>query len=196
MGTNHCKNMNFINMTVCSFDAHCGAQNVTIIGGHIEHINCIGAGEIYVEGTTIYTKYQNNAINLRSDYGSLWLGNATFKDVILATADDTYVVLFDTSWYNHDFGYRASMPTVVTVDNITVLSDIGLNTVRLAEGSATTSIYDIWDEEAMIPNKNGEIVKNLNPYMPTKKWIIKNNNNKVEFVLPPKFEPITQVIYE
>jgi hypothetical protein len=91
------------------------------------------------------------------------------------------------------------MPTVVTVDNITVLSDIGLNTVRLAHGGATTTKYEFWNPDAMAPDMPDHMdvmIKNRNPYTPTEKFVIKNNKNNVSFTIPDNFTGLTEIIYQ
>ena len=147
MGTNNCKNMNFINMVVSSFDIHGGGQNITIIGGQIEHINCIGTGKLYMEDTIVHAMYQSCAIILRSDYGSLWRGDATFKNVTLKTGDKQSVALFRAGWVNHDYGYQSQMPTNVYVEDLKIDSNIGLSTVKLVMDSAESkaNLY-YWDE--------------------------------------------------
>ena len=193
MGSNHCKNIYFINNELASFDAHCGAQNVTIIGCRLEHINCIGEGTIHIEDTTVFAQYQGVAVNLRSDYGSIWMGDAIFKNVELRVLDRTKVALFNASWVNHYFGYTACMPHTVTLDNVYATSDHGLkiNTIYLTLSDLTAK-GDISAD--ILPDGT----KNLNPYNVTQKIIVKNNVKNMKISCYDNLAPYhkTEIIYE
>ena len=197
MGTNYCKNMNYINMTVGSFDAHQGAQNIRIIGGNIEHINAIGGGELYIEGTRIHSMYQACAVILRNDYGSLWNGNATFKDVTLVTGDLDSVALFEAYWYNHDFGYKASMPQTVTLENLRIESNKDIKTLDFVRGSAKTQAsLKFWDPDVLqIDSATGEYAKNKNVYSLPERWIIKDCEGYT-YVMPEEFYEVVLIEYK
>lgn len=180
MGTSYNKNLTLIGCTFSSFDAHAGVWNVTIKDSEIEHINCIGGGVAYIENTRIHTMYQKNAINLRSDYGSLWMGDFYFINCTLVTENTYEVALFDATWYNHDFGFDfgTCMPSNVYVENITIESDVGLGVLKLVEEGINYSYeetkrdickYPVWEDTV-----NGE--ENINPYGIAKKWVIKDTN--------------------
>ena len=123
MGTNYCKNLVFDSNTVCSFDAHCGVYNGTIKNTTIEHINFIGDGLITIENCEIYVDGSSTTINLRSDYGSWWRGDAIFKDVDLKyeTRKNKNVSLFSSAWVNHDFGYTCYLPEDIYLENVNLL---------------------------------------------------------------------------
>ena len=129
MGTNYCKNLTFDDNFLCSFDAHCGVYNGTIKNTTIEHINFIGDGLITIENCTVYVDGSGCGINLRSDYGSWWKGDAIFKDVDFKYEIDKTsgtdvrktVSLFSSAWVNHTFGYTCYLPENITLDNVRML---------------------------------------------------------------------------
>ena len=123
MGTNYCKNLTFDGNFLCSFDAHCGVYNGTIKNTTIEHINFIGDGLITIENCTVYVDGGSCGINLRSDYGSWWKGDAIFKDVEFKyeTRKNKTVSLFSSAYINHDFGYTTYLPNQITLDNVKML---------------------------------------------------------------------------
>lgn len=190
MGTSYNKNLFFLGCTLSSFDAHAGVWNVTIKDSEIEHINCIGGGVARIENTRIHTMYQKNAIMLRGDYGSLWMGDFYFIDCTLVTEKSIEVALFDASWANHDFGfdYGTSMPTRVYVENVTIESEDGLNVLRLVEQyvgqTAASGEKTVWSKPIFEDFVDG--VKNINPYKITEEWIIKDNKGYI-YLLPPAF---------
>ena len=190
MGTNYCRDLTFDGCTLSSFDAHAGVWNVTIKNSEIEHINCIGGGTARIENTKIHVMYQKNAIMLRGDYGSLWMGDFYFIDCTLIAENLSEVALFDASWYNHDFGYDfgACMPTRVFVENITVDSESGLRVVKLVEeyvgNSANAPNTVIWTTSVWESTINGE--ENLNPYRIPLEWIITDTNG-YDYLAPPAF---------
>ncbi len=132
MGTNFCKNLNFDNMFVCSFDAHCGVYNVTIKNTICDHLNFIGDGTIILEDVVIYaggTSCRNTVANLRNDYGSIWAGDLyidglTFKIPQSYITSGAYnndpLCLAKGEFNNHFFGYECSLPQIITVKNILV----------------------------------------------------------------------------
>ncbi len=123
MGTNYCKNLTFDGNFLCSFDAHCGVYNGTIKNTTIEHINFIGDGLITIENCVIYADGSSTVINLRSDYGSWWKGDAIFKNVEVKyeTRKNKTISLFSSAWTNHSFGYTTYLPENITLDNLKLL---------------------------------------------------------------------------
>ena len=197
MGTNHCKNMNYINMTVGSFDAHCGAQNIRIIGGDLEHINATGAGNLYIEGTRIHAMYQGCAVILRNDYGSFWLGDATLKNVTLVTEKKTEVAVFSAHWYNHDFGYKTAMPKTVRLENIRIESETGLDTIDFVKGNAKTNAsLRYWESDRLqLDPKTNEYAQSKNVYSLTETLIIKDSNS-YKYQMPTEFYEVVEIVYE
>ena len=197
MGTSYNKNLTLIGCTLSSFDAHAGVWNVTIKDSEFEHINCIGGGVAYIENTRIHTMYQKNVINLRSDYGSLWMGDFYFINCTLVTENTYEVALFDATWTNHDFGfdYGTCMPTNVYVENITIESNADLIVLKLVEEGVNYSYeetkraickYPVWEDTV-----NGE--ENINPYGIAKQWVIKDTNGYI-YQMPPLFT--TEIVVE
>ena len=142
MGTNYCKNLTFDGNFLCSFDAHCGVYNGTIKNTTIEHINFIGDGLITIENCTIYADGGSCAINLRSDYGSWWKGDAIFKnvDIKYEVRKNKTISLFSSAYTNHDFGYTTYLPENITLDNFKML---GFNvTVNPVSGVRTETIAE------------------------------------------------------
>ncbi len=121
MGTNYCKNLNFDNMFVCSFDAHKGTYNATLKNSTCEHINFIGEGTITLENMTIYTDGAYSAIVLRDDYGSTWEGDLVIDglDLRYSTAKEgSTISIIKAVWHDHDFGYQTYLPERISLTNV------------------------------------------------------------------------------
>ncbi len=127
MGTNYCKNLGFDGNFICSFDAHCGVYNGTILNSTVEHLNFIGDGLITIENTTLYLDGSRTAIQLRSDYGATWRGDVVMKNVDLkyqvskANANNWNYSLISSAWTNHYFGYTCYLPQDIYVENVRML---------------------------------------------------------------------------
>ncbi len=125
MGSNFCKNITLENCVFSRFDAHQGVANVTIRGCTLGHqcLNAIGTGTLLVEDTTLYG---NQLINLRSDYGSTWHGDAIIRNCKWipnkgnTLTNSTYSIISGSYSGFHDFGYECYMPTNVIIENLTV----------------------------------------------------------------------------
>ena len=167
MGTNYCKNLTFDGNFLCSFDAHCGVYNGTIKNTTIEHINFIGDGLITIENCTVYVDGGSCGINLRSDYGSWWKGDAIFKDVEFKyeTRKNKTISLFSSAYTNHDFGYTTYLPNEITLDNVkmlgftvTVDQNTGYRDEKIVETNVkplylfSQSIYRFTDTDISDPN--------------------------------------------
>ena len=149
MGTNYCKNLVFDGNFLCSFDAHCGVYNGTIKNTTIEHINFIGDGLITIENCTVYVDGGSCGINLRSDYGSWWKGDAIFKDVEFKyeTRKNKTISLFSSAWTNHDFGYTTYLPNQITLDNVKMLGftvTVDKNTGYRDEKIVETNVKELY----------------------------------------------------
>ena len=149
MGTNYCKNLTFDGNFLCSFDAHCGVYNGTIKNTTIEHINFIGDGLITIENCTVYVDGGSCGINLRSDYGSWWKGDAIFKDVEFKyeTRKNKTISLFSSAWTNHDFGYTTYLPNQITLDNVKMLGftvTVDKNTGYRDEKIVETNVKELY----------------------------------------------------
>ena len=127
MGTNYCKNLGFDGNFICSFDAHCGVYNGTILNSTIEHLNFIGDGLITVENTTLYLDGSKTAIQLRSDYGATWRGDLYMKNVDLKyqasrkDANNWNYSVVSAGWENHFFGYTCYLPQDIYIENVKML---------------------------------------------------------------------------
>ena len=120
VGTNYCKNITYINMQVCSFDAHCGTYNATLIDSTCEHINFIGEGTIYLENVTILANPAGSGLVLRSDYGSTWQGDLIIKGLNMKYYTRNDFTLIDARWTNHFFGYQTYLPTNIWLENVRI----------------------------------------------------------------------------
>ena len=160
MGSNYCKNLTYDGCTLSRFDAHKGMYNSTIIDSEIGHagITAIGAGYLRIENTVINS---NNAVGLRSDYGSTWDGEIILKDITLKNTSST-VTLISGGWNDHYFGYTCHLPNVV-IDNLTV-----------ARGT-TVNVF------ANFGNKNIASTSTNNPVAIGGKITIRNNKNGYTF---------------
>ena len=125
MGTNYCKNLTFDDMFVCSFDAHCGVYNATIMNSTLEHMNFIGEGTIKIRNTTVYTDGTNAALCFRSDYGSTWEGVVDIDGLELRTSKKAKelknLTLMSAQYTNHDFGYGCYLPKTLKINNVRVV---------------------------------------------------------------------------
>ena len=127
-GSNYCRNYYLENCFLESFDAHCGASNVTIKNSTFEHINCVGHGLIDVENLTVYTDGCRTGITMRGDYGNTWTGEIRIKNLELRSsnlkgAEHQLSVMSSTyfPWANHYFGYTTHMPEKYTLENCRVV---------------------------------------------------------------------------
>ena len=126
-GSNYCRNYYLDGCFLESFDAHCGAYNVTIKNSTFEHINCVGHGQIYVENLTVYTDGAHTGITMRGDYGNTWHGELYAKNLELrssnADAKRPLSVMAPTyfPWENHYFGYTCRMPEKITLENCRII---------------------------------------------------------------------------
>ncbi len=127
MGTNYCKNLGFDGNFICSFDAHCGVYNGTILNSTVEHLNFIGDGLITIENTTLYLDGSKTAVQLRSDYGATWRGNLYMKNVDLkyqvskAEYYNWKYSIVSSAWTNHYFGYTCYLPQDIYLENVNML---------------------------------------------------------------------------
>ena len=127
MGTNYCKNLGFDGNFICSFDAHCGVYNGTILNSTVEHLNFIGDGLITIENTTLYLDGSKTAVQLRADYGATWRGDLYMKDVDLKyqasrkDANHWNYSIVSAGWTNHYFGYTCYLPQQIYLENVQML---------------------------------------------------------------------------
>ncbi len=120
MGTNYCKNLNFDNVMMCSFDAHCGTYNATLKNSTCEHINFIGEGTIILENVTIHANASKAGLIFRDDYGSTWEGDVIVKGLNLKYYNATWLEFGRTKWVNHFFGYTTYLPENIWLDDVKI----------------------------------------------------------------------------
>ena len=147
MGTNYCKNLGFDGNFICSFDAHCGVYNGTILNSTIEHLNFIGDGLITVENTTLYLDGSKTAIQLRADYGATWRGDLYMKNVDLkyqVSKTNTFS-LVSAGWTNHDFGYTCYLPQDIHIENVNMIGwDATVTNGVRTESIVETNVKEIY----------------------------------------------------
>lgn len=118
MASNFCKNLTMDGCKLSRFDAHQGVYNATIRNSELgQTLNVIGAGTLLVENVTRYGG--GHFLQLRTDYGSSWDGEAIFKNCTLDTTDFSCAVI-SASWTDWNFGYPCYLPFSVTLDNFKV----------------------------------------------------------------------------
>ncbi len=144
MGSNFCKNMNYIDSVISRYDAHQGLYNGKIIGSTINDIEIVGNGTMIIEDTDIY-KFggndsgpgaANSLVYLRDDYASTWNGQIIFKDVRAffnetetnklkdGKAQTAYSpAIYYHAYQNWYYGYESHFPNT-TLDNVTFHSQL------------------------------------------------------------------------
>ena len=125
MGSNYCKNIDFINCVLTRFDAHRGVYNGRIIGGKMCVLRLIGGGEFTLDGV-LFERIHSAPLQLRSDYGGTFNGTLTVKNCSFKNAGysssgkkTAMEALIDAPTPNWDFGYKTYFPNLV-IDNVTL----------------------------------------------------------------------------
>lgn len=141
MGSSGCKNVSFIDSMLTRFDAHAGIHNVNIINTEIKAVRVVGNGTFYMEGCT----YHGGGLQLREDYGGFWHGSMILKNNdIIATKD--VILISNSSWYSHYFGYPTAYPSTIVIDGIKAYTDREKTTpadiIMTAFGGVMTSAAD------------------------------------------------------
>ena len=119
-GSNFCKNLTYDGSTLSRFDAHCGLYNGKIINSNVNAVALTGKGEFVIENTTWYSasNAKNVVVAPRSDYGSVWDGSITIKDLKAYIRPEAGGALVSVAYYNWYYGYPVAFPEM-RVDNIT-----------------------------------------------------------------------------
>ena len=125
MGSNYCKNIDFINCVLTRFDAHRGVYNGRIIGGKMGVLRLIGGGEFLLDGVE-FARLNCAPLQLRSDYGGTFNGtltvrNCTFRNAMESTTGEKAPIssLIDAPTANWNNGYKNYFPNLV-IDNIKI----------------------------------------------------------------------------
>jgi hypothetical protein len=120
-GTNFMKNILLEDCVLSRMDVHQGVSGSYIIRrttlGHMG-LNAIGSGRLIVEDSTLHGR---SLIRFREDYGSTWDGTVLIRNSRWLPPGGSTLTMFDI-WNDgtHDFGYPCSMPSVITIDGLTV----------------------------------------------------------------------------
>lgn len=121
-GTNFMKDILLEDCVLSRMDVHQGVSGSYVIRrstlGHAG-LNAIGSGKIIVEDSTLHGR---SLVRFREDYGSTWDGTVLIRNSRwLPPGKGSTLTMFDL--FNdgmHDFGYPCSMPSVITLDGLTV----------------------------------------------------------------------------
>ena len=165
MASNYSKNLLYDNCTWSRFDAHMGVANATIRNSTLGHmgINAIGTGVFTVENTTVRG---TSFINLRSDYGSTWQGEIVIRNSVFVPAGGRPVsasLIGGRNAGNHDFGYTAYMPELITIDGLRIDDS---NHPDDYQGPAIFANFN--------PAMTDESYREEFPYVRTRKVILRN----------------------
>jgi hypothetical protein len=119
--TNFCKDLTVEDCVMSRYDAHEGVTNITIRNSTFGHqmVNLIGYGEALLDGCTMKGP---RFFTLRPDYGSFWNGNITLRNCTLnaSSPNGAVTVFYSNNSGDHDFGYPCAMPTVLTLEDVTI----------------------------------------------------------------------------
>ena len=173
-GSNHSKNMSFIDSRMSRFDSHSGLYNAYIINSDVNGISLTGGGEMIIENSRWFANADGGAdsfVDLRGDYGSTWNGTLTLKDSTAYVVPNYSFSIIGTSYSNWDFGYTGCFPNLV-IDNITIL-DINGNSIIDSNGnplskyvsstSAGNNIFDMNGKIRLIAAESGQNVLDREP---------------------------------
>ena len=170
MGTNFCKNITLDGCSFSRFDAHQGVYNVTIKNSTLGHqcLNAIGMGTLLVEDTTLYGSY---LINLRSDYGSTWKGDAIIRNCTWIPSQGNMLGSSCSMIYGkfsgyHEFGYDCYMPENVYIDGLTI------DDKNCGENYKGVYLFHNITPERVNEAYEAEVEKNGYPYYVTKNVFI------------------------
>lgn len=122
IGTNFMKDIILEDCELSRMDVHQGVSGSYIIRrttlGYMG-LNAIGRGKLIVEDSTLHGP---SLIRFRDDYGSTWDGTVLIRNSRwVPPGNSSTLSIFDMSNDgSHDFGYPCSMPSVITIDGLTV----------------------------------------------------------------------------
>ena len=151
-GTNRMRNMYLKDCYLNSFDAHTGANNVTIEDSTFEHMNFVGGGKITLKNVIIYTTTNGSVVNLREDYGSVWKGDLDIDGLeVRYTTTSNYkpsqITLIKGTYNNQYYGFGDGlyMPQNVTINNFHTRS----YTASVSNGVRTETLASSVDASSM-----------------------------------------------
>lgn len=187
MGSSYCKNLSFEGCRLTRFDAHAGIYNVDIRNSELIHITVVGGGTLRVENSKIFN---NNFVQLRTDYGNFWHGNIILRNNVMAVGSSSSAYLITGTWYNHDFGYPTALPETTVVDGLSVYKHFGNKTpttakVNLYGDSIISNANNIIKDYFDVKDADGNVIAvipNLNKMPAPERVVIRNCD--VDIALP------------
>ena len=207
-GGGESKRVTYEGCTLSRFDAHTGIMHAYIIDSVVGSVDLVGGGNLHIINSLVYG---SPMIRFREDYGAFWNGDVIIKDsAIVETSKDKTIdtaQLFDTSWVNHYFGYKTTLPKSIIVDNLRVLSvdqttlSAKAKSVNFFASSFVTNSDKYGAEIIRQQNADGTFsdVANKNIMSPPELIIIRNNHqgllyNQAQTMKTKEFFKDTQVI--
>ncbi len=189
MGSSYCKNLEYDSCALTRYDAHSGVYNGKIINSEIASIRLIGAGDMLIENTTVYSRNYVTPIQLREDYGATWRGTVTIRNskIVDVCKDRSLQSLIFTRSPNWDFGYVTYFPNLV-IDNLEFEgANAEINLFQPFNSVSGSYFYrSVYDENLAVGGavcSDGEV--NVNPYIPPKFIrVINNEENGYEICVP------------
>ena len=134
-GTNYCKNMEYVGCTLTRYDAHQGLCNGKVIDSTVVALALTGYGTMYIDNVRSFTESHaagaNRMFSMREDYGSIWEGDITVKNLKLYaytkksslqnSVSAAYTGIYCVAHYyrNWYFGYDCHFPNV-TFDGVEI----------------------------------------------------------------------------
>ena len=122
-GTNFCKNMEYHNSRLSRFDAHMGLYNGKIKNCELNAIYLTGNGTMDIENVRFFANNPNTTHNTiiltRGDYGCVWNGEITIKNMDAYVYTDSPVALTGSIWQNWYYGYETILPDIA-IENLNV----------------------------------------------------------------------------
>ena len=120
-GTNFCKNMEYHNCRISRFDAHEGLYNGKIKNCELNAIYLTGNGKMEIENVRFFANHHNSTHNTmiltRGDYGSIWNGEISIKNLDAYMYTETSAAILTSGWQNWYYGYETYFPSV-SVENL------------------------------------------------------------------------------
>jgi hypothetical protein len=140
-------------------------------------IEIIGGGDMIIENSTLVLS-RTCLVDLRTDYGSTWYGNISFKNCHVVNFNPEKTTILRGTWVNGNYGYDCHMPNLtvdnMTFDNVGAIDIIDISVPR----HCPEKRYDTLSEKTFLDG-----TKNENPYIPFDYVTVKNNNAGYEYRL-------------
>ena len=160
-----------------------------------------------IENCEFYVCSHGCVVWLRSDYGSTWYGDLVMKDVTVKHSDrNSVIVLVNSWWEDHWFGYQAKLPTNIILDGLKVIKyKPGID----GDEKRTEQVVGEWLDEVSFfhpqtysfcdidisRHRNDGGYAERNPYQAPDKLILSRVNiDKIKFPNTPMFKDTTVVV--